>query len=216
MAVLYSDSDQSSCAEETNKRRSRLSYMATRGRAPVAWGSKTTKVSMGPELDSFGVSRHGLDKPTCHAEMAELHADISSAAAEIFAASVALNELLHLGYVTSELGLEFPRPIRLEVDNATAIMFSKDQVRRSKLRHIDARMAWVKALRDEDVAKLVKVDTLDNLADRDLNSKLLNPARFKYLVDKILVQRSMPTQHLAADISKSQRSHTTHARAHTR
>ena len=118
--------------------------------------------------------------------------DVSSAAAEIFAASVALNELLHLGYVTSELGLEFPSPIHLEVDNATAIVFSKNQVRRSKLRHIDARMAWVEALRDDKLVKLVKVDTAENLAD--LNSKLLSPVRFRYLVDKILVRRSLPTQ----------------------
>ena len=197
---FYSDSDQSSCAEDANKRRSRLSHMATRGRAPVTWGSKTTKVSMGPELDGFGVSRHGLDKPTCHPDMSELHADISSAAAEIFAASVALNELLHLGYVTSELGLEFPKPICLEVDNATAIVFSKNQVRRSKLRHIDARMAWVEALRDDKLVKLIKVDTAENLAD--LNSKLLNPVRFRYLVDKILVRRSLPTQPKAAVTDK--------------
>ena len=76
------------------------------------WGSKTTKTSMGPNLDGFGVSHEGLDKPTCHPDMSELHADISSAAAEIFAASVALNELLHLGYVTSELGLSYPQPIQ--------------------------------------------------------------------------------------------------------
>ena len=55
--------------------------------------------------------------------MSELHVDISSAAAEIFVASVVLNELLHLGYVTS----------KLEVDNAAAITFSKDQVQHSKL-----------------------------------------------------------------------------------
>ena len=66
-----------------------------------------TKTSMGPDLDGFGVSHKGLDKPTCHPDMSELHADISSAAAEIFAASVALSELLHLGYVTSELGLAY-------------------------------------------------------------------------------------------------------------
>ena len=40
--------------------------------------------------------------------------------------------LRHVG----ELGLDYPQPIELEVDNATAITFSKDQVRRSKLRHI--------------------------------------------------------------------------------
>ena len=116
-------------------------------------------------LDGFGVSHQGLDKPTCHADMSELHADISSAAAEIFAASVAPSKLLHLGYVTSELSLSYPQPIMLEVNNATTITFSKDQVRCSKLRHIDCRQAWVKALCDERIVKLIKVDTHDNLAD---------------------------------------------------
>ena len=97
------------------------------------WGSKTTKTSMGPDLDGFGVSHKGLDKLTCHPDMSELHVDISSAAAKIFVASVALNELLHLGYVTSKLSLSYSQPIMLEVDNATAITFSKDQVRCSKL-----------------------------------------------------------------------------------
>ena len=97
---------------------------------------------------------------------------------------------------SSELGYDYPKPIHLEVDNATAILFAKDTVRRSKLRHIDARMAWVEALRDETIVKFVKVGTEDNLAD--LNSKLLTPVRFAYLVDKILVRRSLPTQPKAA------------------
>ena len=74
--------------------------MATKRSIPIVWGSKTTKTSAGPDLDGFGVSHKGLNKPTCHPDMSELHADISSAAAEIFTASVALSELLHLGYVT--------------------------------------------------------------------------------------------------------------------
>ena len=173
--------------------------MATKRSTPIMWGSKTTKTSMGPNLDGFGVSHEGLDKPTCHPDMSELHADISSAAAEIFAASVALNELLHLGYVTSELGLAYPQPILLEVDNATAITFSKDQVRRSKLRHIDCRQAWVEALRDERIVKLIKVDTTENLAD--LNSKLLNVVRFEYLVNKIMVRKELPTPKAAASMN---------------
>ena len=104
---MYSDSDQSSCTDPSNKQRSRLRFMATKRWTPVMWGSKTSKTSMEPDLDGFGVSHKGLDKPTCHPDMSELHADISSAAAKIFAASVALSELLHLGYVTSELGLSY-------------------------------------------------------------------------------------------------------------
>ena len=51
---------------------------------------------MGPDLDGFSVSHKGLDKLMCHPNMSELHADISLAVAEIFAASVALKKLLHM------------------------------------------------------------------------------------------------------------------------
>ena len=61
-------------------------------------------------------------------------------------------------------------------------------------------MEWVAALRDENLVRLIKVDTKDNLAD--LNSKLLNPVRFAYLVDKIMARRSLPTQPTAAKIDK--------------
>ena len=162
------------------------------------WESKTTKTSMGPDLDGFGVSHQGLDKPMCHPDMSELHTDISSAAAEIFAASVVLSELLHLGYVTSELGLSFPQPILLEVDNATAITFLKDQVRRSKLRHINCRQAWVEALCDEHIVKLTEVDLNGNLAD--LNSKLPNVVRFEYLMNMIMVRKELLTPKAAASV----------------
>ena len=146
----------------------------------------------GTRLRRHRVSHQGLNKQTCHPDMSELRADISSAATKIFAASVALNELLHLGYVTSELGLSYPQPIMLEVDNATAIIFSKDQVRRSKLCQIDCRQAWVEVLHDEHIVKLIKVDTNENLAD--LNSKLCNVVRFEYLMNKTMVCKELLTQ----------------------
>ena len=187
---FYSDSDLGSNSEAINKRRSRLSHIGVLGSAPIEWGSRTTKVSMGPDLDSCGASHAGLDKPVCHPDMVELHADVSSAAAEIFAASVALNEFLHLSYMSEELGFAAAKPIHLEVDNATAIMFSKEAARRSKLKHIDSRQAWVEALRDSRIVKLVKVHTDENIAD--MNSKLLDPARFRYLRSKIMTSRSLP------------------------
>jgi hypothetical protein len=184
-----SDSDQSSNTELNNKMRSQLSFIATRGHAPVMFGSKS-KLMTRPSLDSFGKSIRGLDKPTCHPKMKQLHADVSSAAAEIFAVSIALNEFLHLAYVTDEMGFFFPRPIELQVDNSTAIHFSKGSTRRSKLRHIDARQEWVCALRDESIVKLVKVDTKENLAD--LNSKFLDVPTFEKLRGRIMTARAIP------------------------
>ena len=122
--------------------------------------------------------------------MTQLHADVSSAAAEIFAASIALNEFLHLAYVTAEMGFDFPQPIELQVDNSTAIHFSKGSTRRSKLRHIDARQEWVNALRDEAIVKFVKVDTKENLAD--LNSKFLDVPTFEKLRGRIMTARAIP------------------------
>ena len=43
--------------------------------------------------------------PVCHPDMPDLHPDMSSAAAEIYAASVALGEFMHLSYINDEMGL---------------------------------------------------------------------------------------------------------------
>jgi len=94
------------------------------------------------------------------------------------------------------MGFDFPRPILLQVDNSTAIHFSKGSTRRSKLRHIDARQEWVCALRDEKIAKLIKVDTKENLAD--LNSKFLDVPTFEKLRGRIMVARAIPELRSAA------------------
>ena len=87
----------------------------------------------------------------------ELHADISSAAAEIYVASVMLSRTLYLSYVSDELGIPFETPIKIQVDNQTALSFATGTVKKSKLRHIDARQDWVQALRDATLVKLAKV-----------------------------------------------------------
>ena len=72
--------------------------------------------------------------------MVGIHADVSAAAAEVYAASVALNEFLQLWYVTEfpilltkPWGFEFPIPLTLEVDNQAVIHFSKGSTKRSKM-----------------------------------------------------------------------------------
>ena len=58
----------------------------------------------------------------------------------------------------------------------------------------------MEALRDENIMKLIKVDTHNNQAD--WNSKLPNAVRFEYLVDKTMVRKALPTQLKAAASSK--------------
>ena len=72
-----------------------------------------------------------------------------------------------------------------------AIHFSKSTTQRSKMKHIDARQAWVEALRDDKIVKLRWVPTKLNLAD--LNSKFLPTARFQALRDRILHAKALPT-----------------------
>ena len=67
-------------------------------------------------------------------------------------------------------------------------------MKKSNLRHIDARQDWVLALCDAAVVKLVKVDTKDNLAD--LGTKLLDPGTFEGLHDRIMVNKSTPKSKL--------------------
>ena len=116
--------------------------------------------------------------------MTDLHPDVSSAAAEIYAASVALSEVLHLSYICDEIGDPMELPVRILVDNAAAIAFASDRVRRSKLKHIDVRQEWVQALRNHQVCRLEKVDTKDNLSD--LMTKILDIETFEGLRGRMM------------------------------
>lgn len=196
----FSDSDHAGNAEVHNARRSQLGYVSIYGRAPIGWGSKASSVRFGPpemavadrSLPSFGHGPTGADAsatPVCHPKMPNLHPDVSSAAAEIYAASVALSETLHLGYICDELGVPFDLPVRLEVDNAAAIAFSTDRVRRTKMKHIDVRQEWVRALRDASICELIKVDTKLNHAD--LLTKILDPDTFETLRDRLMARHQL-------------------------
>ena len=102
-----------------------------------------------------------------------------------------MSETLHLGYICDELGIPFDLPVRIGVDNAAAIAFSTDRVRRTKMKHIDVRQEWVCALRDADVCKLVKVDTKLNHAD--LPTKILDPDTFERLRDRMMARHRLST-----------------------
>ena len=128
--------------------------------------------------------------------MKDLHADVSSAASEIYAASVALSEFLHLSYVSDEMGWSIDLPLEIRVDNAAAIAFSGGNTRRSKLRHIDVRQQWVTQLRNADVCRLVKVDTKANLADPF--TKMFTGDEHARLRELYMFEQRMPVSAAAA------------------
>jgi hypothetical protein len=169
---FYSDSDFAGNSEVQNKRRSQNGWICMLGDAVITYGSNVSGVAF------------------ANADIGESHADISSGAAEIYAAANATYEMLQLSYIADELGIPFPKPMLLQVDNTTAEIFANDTAFRSRLKHIDARQEWVKTLRDHDLVKVIHVSTNDNLAD--IMTKILPVATFIRL--RNLMMFEVPSQ----------------------
>jgi hypothetical protein len=165
---FYTDSDFAGNDEPQNRRRSQNGHVALFNCAPVLWGSKVSSVAF------------------AHPMIDEAHADISSAAAEIYAAANATYEFLHLSYVAEEMGLDFPLPFELQMDNAAAMAFADNSAFKTKLKHIDCRQEWVKTLRNKNIIVPKKVPSKDNLAD--LFIKILPAYDFIRLRDLMMVR----------------------------
>ena len=90
------------------------------------------------------------------------------------------------------MGVPIQLPFKLQVDNSTCLAFGKDQIQRSKLRHIDCRQEWVLALRDAKVVQMEWVESAHNFAD--LFTKILEAETFTRLRDQIMAFRPIPGQ----------------------
>jgi hypothetical protein len=163
---FFVDSDFASNDEVQNNRRSQSGYIAMLNGAPVLWSSKVSSVAFADE------------------RIGEAHADVSSGAAEVYAAANAQMDFLNLNHIMSEMNVPFPEPFFLQIDNTSALAFAKHTANRSRLKHIDVRQSWVKTLRDHNISTPVHVPTELNLAD--LFTKILLKPRFQMLRDRIL------------------------------
>ena len=108
-----------------------------------------------------------IGNPTCHPAVTDLHADLSSAAAEIYAASTMPSCMLYLSYISDELGILFKTPIKIHVDNhwQTALSFAIGTVKKGKLRHIDTQCLWIQRRVRDGSFELRKVLVTGNPAD---------------------------------------------------
>jgi hypothetical protein len=167
---FYSDSDFAGNTEVQNKRRSQSGFIAMLNGAPVLWGSKVSSICF------------------AHADIGEAHADISSGAAEVYAAGNATFEFLHLSYTADEMGIPFPKPFTMQVDNKAAIAFSDNSAFKSKLKRIDVRQEWVQTLRNKSIVTTKYVRSEDNLAD--LFTKILTVDIFEKLRNRMMFKRS--------------------------
>ena len=134
-------------AEVQNKRKSQIGILALLNTVPVYWRSSVSSVCFASE------------------DIGEAHADSSSGASETLGAGNATQDFLHLSYVAEEMGVPFPKPFRLQMDNDAARVFADGSAFKTRMKHMDCRQEWVKMLRDKDICTPVHVPIADNLAD---------------------------------------------------
>jgi hypothetical protein len=164
---MYSDSDYAANAEIQNERRSQLGCVFTVGGAPYHWASKV--------------------QSNCNAaEDLEAHPELSVAASEVYAAGNATQDAMYLSYVADEMGVVFPKPFVLHIDNTSAVVFSDATALRTKLRHIDVRQCWIRSLRNKSVVITKYVKSADNLADF-LTKIQKSTAVFESLRERLMV-----------------------------
>ena len=83
------------------------------------------------------------------------------------------------------MGLDFPFPFTLEMDNAAAAIFCKGSAQKTKLKHIDCRQSWVQTLRNRNVMAPKHVPSKENFAG--IFTKILDKNTFEYLRNQLMV-----------------------------
>ena len=76
-------------------------------------------------------------------------------------------DIMGLSYVVEEMGMNFPFPFTLEMDNDAARIFCLGTAHKTKLKQIDCRQEWARTLSNcyRDLVTPVHVDTEKNNAN---------------------------------------------------
>ena len=100
---------------------------------------------------------------------------LSTCEAELIASSEAIQELLALRNLLSELSFD-PRPSRLAIDNLGTIDILNDPLHTGRLKHVDIRTHFVRDHVDAGTIRVHPVPSADNAAD--IFTKVLGPDKF--------------------------------------
>lgn len=165
---FFVDTDHAGNSEIQNKRLSQVGILAMYNDVPMYW--KSSKINC--------YANSGFD---------EDHPDSSSGASETRGAGHATQDILHLSYVAREMGIKFPKPFLLQMDNDAARIFADATCSRSRMKHIDCALEWVRILRDKQICIPTRVSTENNLAD--MFTKILTVNRFRFLRSKLMYER---------------------------
>ena len=99
------------------------------------------------------------------------------------AAFGAIQELIWLKGVLSEIGIPLDDPITLHMDAKSAIALAKNPMHHKRNKHIDIKYHWLREKIAEGVVNLVYVRSEDQLAD--IFTKGLAYPRFMVLVYRV-------------------------------
>ena len=179
MVEMMCDADWATLDVGLAKRTSTLGVILLLNGAPVAW--KATNHSNSGGLTSDCPMTMGV---------------LSVAESELYAMSALCQNLmgLNLHYVLEEMGIMArPSPIIAHTDSEAAMGFAKGSGKKTKIRHIDQRMEWVKELKDINLFQWVHVPSAINKAD--ILTKVLDKVKFQYAMDYIL-KGVVPPEHL--------------------
>ena len=160
--MIYVDSDWGGMHSICGELRSRTGIIITYNGMPIYWKSnlqKTQCTEFHPE------------------EGAKFDIATSSAAAEVQAGAEATGVLLHLKYITEELGMEVPSPQIIYTDATAAMGFFRNTGAGGKMKHIDIRLGWVQQIRDRSLVDWEKIP--GELNPADAMTKLLEGRDFE-------------------------------------
>ena len=101
---------------------------------------------------------------------------LSSTEAEIVAASESAKEAISLRTFLDDLDLGDPEPLRLSVDNQSAIAVSYNPEHHSKMKHVERRHFFIRECVENMQIVVPFVSTVDNIAD--FFTKPLSPKKF--------------------------------------
>ena len=159
--MVYVDSDWGGMHSINGELRSRTGIIIKYNGMPVYWKSnlqKTQCTEFHPE------------------EGAKFDIATSSAAAEVQAGAEATGVMLHLKYITEELGMEVSSPQIIYTDATAAMGFFRNTGAGGKMKHIDIRLGWVQQIRDRSLVEWEKIPGPNNPADA--MTKLLEGSDF--------------------------------------
>ena len=116
---------------------------------------------------------------------------MSSAGVEIYSVGNATVTIMGLSYVVEEMGMIFPFPFTLEMDDDAARTFCLGTAHKTKLKHIDRRQEWVKTLRNRDVMTPVQCHVDTEKKDADSFTKILARGLFEMVRNRIMVKHNV-------------------------